>query len=143
MEHPVRLPRVNNPRDAWLFDEKFHVDVAVNQAEILASLISEEMSLGDMTTLVKLRRGNYSLVGEKIPAGARGVGKAIKDLVFPEHCVIAAIIRKGEVIVPRGVTVFEADDEILAVTNAEGARELSDLFTHPDTPTNGNGKNHH
>jgi trk system potassium uptake protein TrkA len=123
------IARVNNPRDAWLFDRKFHVDVAVNQAEILSSLIQEEMSLGDMITLLKLRRGNYSLVEEKIPPGARAVGMMIKDLPLPDHCVIAAIIRKGEIMIPRGVSVIEMDDEIMAVTDAEGARSLADLFS--------------
>jgi trk system potassium uptake protein len=123
------IARVNNPRDAWLFDEKFHVDVAVNQADILASLIQEEMSLGDMITLLKLRRGNYSLVEEKIPEGARAIGLAIKDLELPEHCVIAAIIRKGEVMIPRGISTFMAGDEVLAVTDTEGAASLAILFS--------------
>ncbi|RPJ52374.1 MAG: TrkA family potassium uptake protein [Chloroflexi bacterium] len=125
------IARVNNPRDAWLFDDKFHVDVAVNQAEILASLIQEEMSLGDMITLLKLRRGNYLLVEEKIPEGASAIGMAIKDTALPEHCVIAAIIRKGEVMIPRGITTFEAGDEVLAVTDAEGATSLAELFSPP------------
>jgi trk system potassium uptake protein len=127
------IARVNNPRDAWLFDDKFHVDVAVNQAELLASLIQEEMSLGDMITLLKLRRGNYMLVEEKIPEGASAVGIAIKDLVLPEHCVIAAIIRKGEVMIPRGITTFLPDDEVLAVTDTEGAVSLSEMFSPPGT----------
>lgn len=135
------IARVNNPRNAWLFDAKFHVDVAVNQAEILASLIQEEMSLGDMITLVKLRRGNYSLVEEKIPAGARAVGMAIKDLPMPEHVVIAAIIRKGEVMIPRGVTAIEEGDEILAVADLEGARELAELFSAPDSSKPSSGQN--
>jgi trk system potassium uptake protein TrkA len=122
------IARVNNPRDAWLYTDLFHVDVAVNQSEIMAHLIEEEMSMGDMMTLLKLRRGNYSLVEEKIPSGALAIGVAIKDLKLPEHCVIAAIIRKGEVIVPRGVTVFEEGDEILAVTDLAGTRELMKLF---------------
>jgi trk system potassium uptake protein TrkA len=125
------IARVNNPRDAWLFDRKFHVDVAVNQAEILSSLIQEEMSLGDMITLLKLRRGNYSLVEEKVPLGAKAVGIMIKDLPLPDHCVISAIIRKGEVMIPRGVSTIEVDDEILAVTDGEGARTLADLFSPP------------
>ncbi len=125
------IARVNNPRNAWLFNEQFKVDVALNQADILASLIEEEMSLGDMVTLLKLRRGHYSLVEEKIPAGALAIGKAIKDIKLPEHCVIAGIIRKGEVIVPRGVTVFEAEDEVLAVTDPEGAHQLAELFSRP------------
>lgn len=127
------IARVNNPRDAWLFDEKFHVDVAVNQAELLASLIQEEMSLGDMITLLKLRRGNYSLVEEKVREGSHAIGIAIKDLELPEHVVIAAIIRQGEVMIPRGVTTFEADDEVLAVTDAEGAASLLDLFSVSET----------
>jgi len=134
---PRTIARVNNPRDAWLFDSKFHVDVAVNQAEILASVISEEMSIGDMITLLKLRRGNYSLVEEKILPGARAIGMAIKDMALPEHCVIAAIIRKGEIMIPRGLTVFEVDDEILAVTNAEGTASLAELFSPQDASKDG------
>lgn len=126
---PRTIARVNNPRDAWLFTDLFHVDVAVNQADIMSSIIQEEMSLGDMMTLLKLRRGNYSLVEERIPPGARAVGQAIKDLALPERCVIATIIRQGEVIVPRGITTFEAGDEVLAVTDPEGARELMALFS--------------
>ncbi|MCS6842768.1 MAG: NAD-binding protein [Caldilineales bacterium] len=123
------IARINNPRSAWLFDEKFHVDAALNQADVMASLIVEEMSLGDMMTLLKLRRGQYSLVEEKIPPTARVVGQMIKDVRFPEQCVIAAIIRHGEIIVPRGVTVFEAGDEVLAVTNPKGAEQLAELFS--------------
>lgn len=122
------IARVNNPRNAWLFNEKFHVDVAVNQAELLARLIEEEMSLGDMMTLLKLRRGRYSVVEEKIPRNAKALGTAIKDIKFPENCVIAAIIRNGKIIVPRGTTLFEVDDEVLAVTDEDGAKQLADLF---------------
>jgi|WetSurMetagenome_2_1015567.scaffolds.fasta_scaffold205095_2 trk system potassium uptake protein len=124
------IARINNPRNAWLFNRTFSVDVAVNQAEILARLIEEEMSMGDMVTLLKLRRGNYSLVEEKIPEGARGVGVAIKDLGM-DHVVIAAIIRKGEVIVPRGITTFEVGDEVLAVTDSIGAHRLAELLARP------------
>jgi trk system potassium uptake protein TrkA len=125
---PRTIARVNNPANAWLFDEKFHVDVAVNQAAILARLIEEEMSMGDMMTLLKLRRGNYSLVEEKIPVGAKAIGVAIKNLALPEHCVIAAIIRHGEIVLPKGSTTFNAEDEVLAVTDSDGAIQLASLF---------------
>jgi trk system potassium uptake protein len=133
---PRTIARVNNPRDAWLFTDVFNVDVAINQSDIMSSIIEEEMSMGDMMTLTKLRRGNYSLVTEKIPPGAKAIGMVLKDLALPEHCVIAAIIRKGEVIVPRGVSVFEMDDEVLAVTDPEGAKQLVELFDAP-RPKNG------
>jgi trk system potassium uptake protein TrkA len=129
---PRTIARINNPRNAWLFDDRFHVDVALNQADILASLIEEEMSLGDMMTLLKLRRGQYSLVEEKIPARAKVLGIAIKDVPFPEHCVIAAIIRQGEIMVPSGRTTFEVGDEVLAVTDRHGAQQLAQLFAPPE-----------
>jgi trk system potassium uptake protein TrkA len=128
---PRTIARVNNPRAAWLFDQRFHVDVAVNQAGIMSSLIEEEMSLGDMMTLLKLRRGQYSLVEEKIPAGARAIGIAIKDLKLPDQCVIAAIIRKGEIVIPRGVTQLEVGDEVLAVVGRDAADDLAALFARP------------
>jgi trk system potassium uptake protein TrkA len=126
------IARINNPRNAWLFDEKFNVDVALNQSDVMAKMIEEEMSMGDMVTLMKLRRGDFSLVEEKIPAGARAVGIAIKDLPLPAECVIAAVIRHGDLIVPRGLTILEAGDEVLAVTNPDGADDLARLFAPPD-----------
>jgi len=55
-----------------------------------------------MMTLLKLRRGEYSLVEEKIFPGALAVNKAIRDLPLPQNCVIAGIIRHGEIVIPRG-----------------------------------------
>ena len=125
---PRTIGRINNPRHAWLFTEKMHVDVALNESSILAHLIQEEMSLGDMMTLLKLRRGQYSLVEVVITPNAKAAGKAIKDIPLSEKCVIAAIFRKGETIVPRGITVLEVGDEVLAVTDAAGQQILAELF---------------
>lgn len=128
---PRVISRVNNPKYAWLFRPEMGVDVALNQTDILARLIQEEMSLGDMMPLLKLRRGEYSLVEEKIPPGAPAIGVMIKDLDLPDHCVIAAIIRKGKVVVPRGITALQAGDEVLAVVDRPAAEHLAELFT-PD-----------
>ena len=130
-EVPRTIARINNPRNDWLFDEKFHVDVALNHSAVMASLIEEEMSLGDMMTLLKLRRGEYSLVEEKIPAGAPAVGLALKDLNLTDSCVIAAIIRDGKVVVPRGLSIFEENDEVLAITDRRGKEQLRQLFNAP------------
>ncbi|HNT23252.1 MAG TPA: NAD-binding protein [Anaerolineales bacterium] len=129
---PRTIARINNPRNAWLFDSKFHVDVSLNQADIMSSLIEEEMSLGDMMTLLKLRRGAYSLIEEKIPANAQAIGKAIKDLALPAECVIAGIIRHGNLILPRGATIFEPGDEVLAITDRSGAEQMAAIFSAPE-----------
>jgi len=126
---PRTIGRINNPRHAWLFNEKLHVDVALNESSILAHLIEEEMSLGDMMTLLKLRRGQYSLIEVVIPPDARAVGASIKDLPLPDQCMIVTIIRKGEMIMPRGATRMEVGDEVLAITDMVGQEQLAELFT--------------
>ncbi|HLE22367.1 MAG TPA: TrkA family potassium uptake protein [Vicinamibacteria bacterium] len=131
-----RVPRiiacVNNPSNARLFNETFHVDVSLNQAEILATLIEEEMSLGDMMTLLKLRRGKYSLVEEKLPKGAPAIGVSLQDLPLPPNCVVSAIIRKGELILPRGGVSLNEGDEVLAIVETEAAEQLARWFNAPD-----------
>ncbi len=128
------VARINNPRNAWLFDQNFHVDETINQADVMAHLIQEEMSLGDMMTLLKLRRGRYSVVEEKVPPGAKAVGIQLKDLGLPDQCVIAAIIRNGQITLPRGTTALEEGDEVLAVTDREGASQLEILLEPPSRP---------
>jgi trk system potassium uptake protein TrkA len=118
---PRIIARVNNPLNAWLFTPEMGVDVAINQADLMAKLIAEEISLGDMVTLLKLQRGQYSLVEQKVPVGARAIGIALKDLGLPDQCVIAAIMREDKMVLPRGVTRIEAGDEVLALADEEGA----------------------
>jgi len=126
---PRTIGRINNPRHAWLFNKKLCVDVALNESSILAHLIEEEMSLGDMMTLLKLRRGPFSLVEVLIQPGVKAAGASIRDLPLPEQCIIVAIIRQGMMVVPRGATRMEVGDEVLVVTDAPGAEQLAELFT--------------
>lgn len=119
---------VNNPNTAWLYDARFGVDVALNRADILAKLIEEEMSMGDMMTLLKLRKGSYSIVEMKIRPGAPVVGKQIQYLTFPPNCVISVIIRKGEIVVPRGQVALEVGDEVLSLAEASVVEDLARLL---------------
>lgn len=128
---PRVIARINNSKNAWLFTPEMGVDASLNQAEILTGLIAEEMSMGDMMTLLKLRRGKYSLVEEKIVPGALAVNKAIRDLPLPQNCVIAGIIRHGEIVMPRGITALEAADEILAIVDENSRIVLAKLLGRP------------
>lgn len=128
---PRVIARVNNSKNAWLFTAEMGVDVALNQAEILAKLTAEEMSIGDMMTMLKIRRGKFSLVEEKIAPDALAIGRAIKDLPLPANCVISGIIRRGEIVMPRGITVLEQDDEILALVDESSREQLARLLSRP------------
>jgi trk system potassium uptake protein TrkA len=125
---PRIIARVNNPKNFWLFTPEMGVDVALSQSDILAKLIAEEMSLGDMMTLLKLRKGEFSIVEEKVHPNAVVVGKPLRDIELPPQCVFAAVIRKGQLIVPNGNTELTAVDEVIALVHASQAIKLAELL---------------
>jgi len=129
---PRTIARVHTPQNAWMFTEVMGVDVAVNQADLMAHLIAAEMSLGDMMTLLKLRKGQYALVEEQVYPSARAVGTALRDLQLPAECVLAAIIRGGRLLLPQGDFVLQSSDEVLAVAHASVLPALAALLGRPE-----------
>lgn len=128
---PRTIARVNNPKNAWMFTPEMGVDVAVNQADLMAHLIAEEMSLGDMMTLVKLRKGQYSLVEEKVDPTSVAVGKTVRELGLPNECTLVAVIRKGGLLIPRGDLVLQSTDEVVALVHASRLDQLAILLGGP------------
>ena len=125
---PRTIARVNNVKNKWLFTPEMGVDIVLNQATILAHLIAEEMSLGDLITLLKLGKGKYSLVEEKVDPDSPANGKRVDELDLPGNSVLAAIIRKGDLIVPDSSTVLQSADEVLAVVLSAQKPQLASLF---------------
>jgi trk system potassium uptake protein TrkA len=125
---PRVIARLNNPKNAWLFTPEMGVDVALNQADILARLVAEEMSLGDMMTLLKLRKGEYSLIEEKVHPLSLAVNKDLRELKIPDECVLVAIIRKNKLLIPHGDTVLQPADEVLALVHASQLKQLAILL---------------
>ena len=131
---PRVIARLNNPKNAWLFTPEMGIDVALNQADILARLVAEEMSLGDMMTLLKLRKGEYSLIEEKVHPLSPAASKNLRDLVIPSECVIVAIIRKTKLLIPHGDTILQPADELIALVHASQLKQLATLLG-PKEPT--------
>jgi trk system potassium uptake protein TrkA len=128
---PRIIARINNPKNAWLFNEQMGVDVALSQSDILAKLIAEEMSLGDMMTLLKLRRGEYSIVEEKVHPDAVVSGKSLREIELPPECVFVAVLRKGRLIVPWGDTTLQPVDEVIALVHTSHLGALAALLGPP------------
>ena len=122
------IARANNPKNSWLFTPEMGVDVCLTEPELIAHAVAEEMSLGDMMTLLELRKGTYSLVQEKVDPASPVVGRKVRELVLPEDCALTVIIRSSKVVVPHGDTVIEAGDEVFAIARAEQAKALAAIL---------------
>lgn len=125
---PRVIARVNNPKNAWLFNIGMGVDVAINQADLMAHLVVEEIDFKNILTLLKINHGNYSIVQVKVDENSDCVGKTIKDIDIPDKAVLIAFYRGKEVIIPRGNTVVSKEDNILAFADTVSQAKLNKLF---------------
>lgn len=128
---PRVIARVNNPRNEWLYTKAWGVDVAISQVHITSKVIEEEIGLGELVTLLKLNRGEAALVDVRLPEVSPARGKAIRALNLPPDTIIVSVIRGGKLVIPRGDTTLEADDEILAVSTVAAEKSLKDILVGP------------
>ncbi len=125
---PRVVARVNNPKNAWLYNAGMGVDVAVNQADLMAHFIVEEMAIRDIFTLLKLNRGDYSIVQVKVKDNAKAANQLLKNLQVPSGMVFIAITRDNGVLIPKGDTKILVDDEILLLSDVAGRKQLDAMF---------------
>ncbi len=123
------IARANDPDNAWMFTPEMGVDVPLTEADLMAHVVAEEMSLGDMMTLLKLNKGKFSLVQEKVHPASGTVGRSLSELELAQKgCVITAIIRDRAVVVPQGSTVLKESDELIALVPADKAEAFAQLL---------------
>ncbi len=128
---PRIIARVNHPKNAWLFTKEMGVDVAINQADLLAALIVEEMSMGDMMTMQVLRRGKFRLVEDKIAPNSFADGKRLSELRLPDQCNVVTVMRDGNLLALKSDPILQTADEILAIVQEDQKKALAKLFSLP------------
>jgi trk system potassium uptake protein TrkA len=125
---PRVVARVNHPKNEWLFDSSWGVDVAVSTPRIIAALVEEAVSVGDVVRLFSLKAGEANLVELTLPDNSSCIGKSVAEIELPHDASLAAIIRDGHVITPAGHDVFSAGDELIFVASAKAEDLLKSCF---------------
>ena len=113
------VARINHPANEWLFTEAWGVDVAVSTPRVLAALVEEAVSVGDVVRLFSLRQGEANLIEVTLPPGAPCTGVPVRDLKLPPDAAMVAIIRNNRVITPTPDEPMEPGDELLFVAMPE------------------------
>jgi trk system potassium uptake protein len=124
---PRVVARVNNPKNHWMFNESWGVDVAVSTPHLLTALVEEAVSVGSLVRLLNLE-GGARIVEVTLAGNSPAVGKTIADLAIPRDATIAAVVRDRHVIVPRGETLLAAGDEVIALVTGEAEDDLKRLL---------------
>jgi trk system potassium uptake protein TrkA len=125
---PRVVARVNHPKNEWMFDSSWGVDVSVSTPRIISAIVEEAVSVGDVVRLFSLQKGEASLVEITLPEDAKCLGQTVEEVKLPDNATLAAIIRDGQVITPHAHDVFSAGDELLFIATAEAEQLLKNCF---------------
>ncbi|WP_329564231.1 potassium channel family protein [Kitasatospora sp. NBC_01266] len=126
---PRVVARVNNPKNEWLFNESWGVDVAVSTPRLMSALVEEAVSVGDLVRLMRFSQGNANLVELTLAADTALVGTRVGDVSWPTDTALVTIIREGRVLVPSRDDTLEGGDELLFVAAQEREEELEQLLS--------------
>ena len=125
---PRVVARVNHPKNEWMFDSSWGVDVSVSTPRIISALVEEAVSVGDVVRLFSFRKGEANLVEITLPDSAKCCGRTVGEVELPEDASLAAIVRDVRVISPQENDVFAAGDELLFVASAKAEDLLKACF---------------
>jgi trk system potassium uptake protein TrkA len=118
------VARVNDPRNEWLFTDAWGVDVAVSTPRMLAAMVEEAVTVGDLVRLLTLRQGTANLVEVTLPANTPLAGRAVREVPLPREAALVAILRGGRVIVPQADDPLEPGDELMFVAGEDIEDEI-------------------
>ncbi|MFI0938056.1 potassium channel family protein [Streptomyces sp. NPDC021020] len=126
---PRVVARVNNPKNEWLFNESWGVDVAVSTPRLMSALVEEAVSVGDLVRLLRFSQGDANLVELTLPEEAALVGTRVGDVEWPQDTSLVTIIRGNRVLTPSKDDALEAGDELLFVAAPHREEQLEDLLS--------------
>ena len=126
---PRTVARVNNPKNEWMFDEAWGVDVAVSTPRIMTALVEEAVSVGDLVRIFEFQQGKAMMVEMTLPVGSPYAGSRVGDVPLPGNTVLTGIIREGHPIAPTRDDALEPLDELLFLTTPDVEAELETLLS--------------
>ena len=125
---PRVVARVNHPKNQWLFNESWGVDVSVSTPQLLTALVEEAVSVGALVRLLQFQGGAAHLVEITLAEDSPANDTAIADLDFPRDAVVVAVVRGDRLVVPRGDTTLQSGDEVLVLVTADAEDAVHAAF---------------
>ncbi len=125
---PRVVARVNRAENEWLFTEQWGVDVAVSKPRLMAALVEEAVTVGDLVRLMTFRQGEANLVEITLPPTAAHVGRPLREVPLPRDSALVAIVRGNRVLAPSPDDTLEVGDELVFVCTAEREEKVRQVI---------------
>ena len=125
---PRVVARVNHPKNQWLFNETWGVDVSVSTPQLLTALVEEAVSVGALVRILQLAHGEARLVEVTLADDSPAKAMSLSQLDIPRDATVVAVVRDDRVVVPHGDTVLYARDEVIVLVTEESEAIVKALF---------------
>lgn len=105
------------------------IDVVVSPRTITVSSILQHVRRGRIHSVHSLREGFGELIEAEALETTSLVGIPLEDCKLPKNVLLGAIVRKGEVIMPRGTTIVQPKDRVVLFAAADAIRKVEKMFS--------------
>ena len=106
---------VNDPKNVEIF-KKLGLDTIISTVNIISSMIEQKISIEEITNLISLDEGKLSIFEIKISQSSPVIGKMLSEIDIPNSAVIGCIVRKGDIVIPRGDTKIFFEDKLIVLS---------------------------
>ena len=130
---PRVVARVNNPKNEWMFNETWGVDVSVSTPHLITGLVQEAVTVGSFVRLLSFERGKARLAEVTLADTSPAANREIVSLGFPRNATVVAILRRDRVVVPHGDTVLRAGDEVIVLLAGDIDDEVKQVLIGTST----------
>jgi trk system potassium uptake protein TrkA len=104
------------------------VDIVLSPRLVASDHILRYARAAEVRSLTRLEDGKAEVVELAVPDGSRAIGVPLKRLSLPRGALIAVIVRKDKVLVPRGDDTIERGDAVIVLTTAAARGSVERLF---------------
>jgi trk system potassium uptake protein TrkA len=124
---PRTIAKINDPKNEELFSS-LGVDSTVSSTKTISSLIEEKIDAGMTIPILAFKEGGVEIFKSTLSKDSSLLNRKISKIKLPDECIVIAILRGNEVVIPRGDTVFREGDEIFVLIRKEKREAFKRLF---------------
>ena len=115
---PQTIARASNPKNEEVMT-RLGVDSTVSSTAIIQQVIERELPIVRIKTMLNLPDGEFQILEYLLDESSPATGLQVKDLNLPTESNLVAVLRQQLTVVPRGDTVLNAGDLVMALVNKQ------------------------
>ncbi|WIK65144.1 potassium channel family protein [Gleimia hominis] len=111
---PRVVARVNNPKNEWMFNDTWGVDVPVSTPRVMTALVEEAVSVGALVRLFKFNEAGAALFAYTLPSDSAASGRRVDELNLPGDARVLTLLRDDiPVDLPADIKLKPGDELVL------------------------------